>query len=105
MLFHEGDKVFIEESAQTDIGFQAWSFVKANPYATVKRRLDSGKVTDAKAQVYALEWDDEFSGGIPCLGACAPHRGQFVTAKHLALDFEASRLVCTVPQIEAPQDY
>lgn len=98
-MFKPGDKVFIEDSAQIDVGFLAWSFVKENPYATVRRRMDTRTDTAERDTVYALEWDDDFCGGIECFGACVPHRGQFITAKHLALDFEASRDVCTVPHI------
>jgi hypothetical protein len=98
-MFQVGDKVFIEPSAQIDVGFLAWSFVKENPYATVRQRTDLRTTTAEHEVVYALEWDDDFSGGIDCCGACAPHRGQYITAKHLALDFEVSRDVCTVPHL------
>jgi hypothetical protein len=50
-------------------------------------------------QLYAIEFPDQFSGGISCQGTTKQRQGQFITAKHLSLCFEASREVITVPNI------
>jgi len=52
-------------------------------------------------QVYALEFDRDFSGGHNCQGTCTENRGQFFAAKHLSLNFEVSRIVVTVPNLSA----
>ena len=95
-----GDKVYIEESAVIDVGFLAWNFVHDHPYAVVRQRMECRAATPESEVVYAVEWDQEFSGGIDCQGSCAPRRGQYITRKHLSLDFEASREVVTVPLVE-----
>jgi hypothetical protein len=96
-MFLPGDKVYVEESANIDIGFMAWPFVSTHPCATVRATVH---VDPESETLCAVEWDEDFSGGIDCFGNCAPHRGQFVTAKHLSLDFEASREVVTIPKFE-----
>jgi hypothetical protein len=96
-MFKLGDKVFIEESADCDFGFQARRYISQHMYALVKGYAPVRPNTPESEYVYALEWDEEFSGGIDCNGLCADRRGQWVTAKHLSLDFEASRQAVTVP--------
>lgn len=99
-MLQAGDVVFVESSAQIDVGFMAWSFISSHPKATVKQRMEFvGKQNVPESEVmYALEWDTDFSGGHACQGICTDHRGQFVSAKHLSLCFEESREVITVPQ-------
>lgn len=100
-MLQDDDKVYIEDSAQIDVGFQSWSFVKAHPYATVKGavigKAKNGDDLPEREVTYALEFGEEFSGGIDCCGLTKPRCGQWITAKHLSLDFEASRKVVTVP--------
>ena len=97
-MFRIGDRVNIEESAQFDVGFQAWSFVKAHPSATVRACIGDEHTPESQVMC-ALEWESEFSGGIDCQGTCAPRRGQYVMAAHLSLDFEGSRVANTVPHV------
>jgi len=105
-MLQVGDKVYIEDSAQIDIGFMAWSHIKAHPYAVVKHRMDfAGKELPESERVYALEWPEKFSGGHNCHGNCLDQQGQFIAYKHLSLDFEGSREVCTVPQLASPEAF
>lgn len=100
-MFEPGDKVFIELSAQDDVSFRAWDYIKNHLYATVKAKMQFGsKPAPILSTSYALEWPEEFDGGIDCYGKCLPRRGQFIECKHLSLDFENSRNVITVPNIE-----
>lgn len=106
-MFKLNDKVFVELSAERDVGFMAWSFVKAHPQATVKcgvRFVDEElqKKLAPGEEVYAVEWEESFPGGHDCHKACLPGHGQFVAGKHLSLRFEESREVNTVPQIGTP---
>ena len=100
-MFQAGDKVWIEDSAQIDVGFLAWNFVNTHRYATVKSEYTGKTVLPLPEgeKIYCLEWDEEFSGGWNCFGACAEKRGMQISSKHLSLDFEASRNVKTIPQI------
>ena len=105
-MFQIGDFVFVEPSARIDIGLQAYRYITQHPRARIAAHMSraDGKEIPASEEVYALEWPEDFPGGIDCQGATPCHRGQFITAKHLSLDFEASRVVTTVPQIEGPPD-
>ena len=99
-LYRVGDIVLLKDSCEVDIGTYAWNYVKNNRMA---------KIVSCKAQgkriMYGLEWADEFEGGHDCWRTCAPHRGQFVHEPHLELlNFEASREVNTVPNIEGYDD-
>lgn len=101
-MFQVGDKVWIEDSAQIDVGFIAWNYVNTHRYATIKSINKMHHKVPALPEgeyVYCLEWDEEFSGGWDCQSVCASKRGTMISGKHLSLDFEASRNVITVPQI------
>lgn len=110
-MLQAGDKVYVESSAQIDIGFMAWSFVKAHPLAVVKQRMEVAAIGNAASVcpegevVYALEWEEEFQGGHNCQGTTKDRSGQFVAAKHLSLCFEASREANTIPQLKGFEDY
>lgn len=101
-MFQVGDKVFVNASAQIDVGFLAWDYVKAHPLAMIKQRMDFARNEDVpeSEMVYAVEWPEDLQGGHTCQGTVEGKRGQFVAAKHLDLCFEASREVVTVPQID-----
>jgi len=102
-----GDKVFVEDSGQVDIGFLSWAYIKDHREATIKQKMEFAALgVDLKDYVptdvdyiYALEWSERFSGGHTCQNNCAAEQGQFVAAKHLSLNFEASREVQTVPNL------
>lgn len=98
-MYQAGDLVFVEKSAVVDIGFQAWSFVEAHPQAVIVKQMPCGELPEREV-VYAVQWPVEFSGGWDCYGHCERGKGQFITAKHLSLCFEASREVTTVPRID-----
>lgn len=101
-MFQVGDKVIVEDSAQIDIGFMAWDYVKAHPFATIKQRMAPSVLEGVSESniVYAVEWPEDLQGGHTCQGTVEGKRGQFVTAKHMQLCFEDSREVVTIPQIE-----
>jgi hypothetical protein len=102
-MFQPGDKVFIENSAQIDIGMLAWFYVNEHREAIVKQRMEyieHDNNIPEQDHVYAVEFADDFQGGHFCQGNTSRNRGQFVAAKHLSLKFEESREVCTVPNIE-----
>lgn len=99
-MYRPGDKVYIETSAIIDIGYQAFVYVSSHPYAVVKARMTDDVNVPEKEVLYCLEWPEEFPGGWDCYGHCLPRRGQQITSKHLTLDFEGSREVTTVPNIE-----
>lgn len=101
-MFHDNDKVFINSSAKEDVGFLAWDVIASIGYGTIKGAqvgLKDHPVPESD-YVYAIEFAREFSGGVTCRGLCQPRRGQWISAKHLELDFETSREVVTVPNIE-----
>jgi hypothetical protein len=106
-MFQPGDKVFVENSAQIDVGYLAWFYVDKHRDAEVRQRMTyiehDDKISEAE-HVYAIEFAEEFPGGHDCQKNCAPHRGQFVAAKHLSLKFEESREVTTVPNIKVSYD-
>jgi hypothetical protein len=101
-MFQAGDKVWVEDSAQIDVSFVAWTYIDAHRYATITVKCDMLPADKGSAGdvVYCLEWPDEFDGGWDCHNACAKRRGQQIAGKHLSLDFEASRQVTTVPTCE-----
>ena len=108
-MFIPGDVVTLKESAEIDCCGISWPYISKHPQATVKAKCNSIIYRDVKPedQGYVLEWPEEFPGGHDCIGVAAPRRGQYVAAKHLDLDFEASfaatqRAIVTVPNIEAP---
>lgn len=105
-MFQNDDKVYINPSAKEDVGFLAWDYVSNTGYGTIKGALTGTKEEPVPESmfVYAIEFAREFSGGIECQGLCKPKRGQWISAKHLELDFEASRDVVTVPNIEGYED-
>ena len=96
-----GDAVFIELSAEEDVGFMAWPYVKEHLEGIVRGKLtissDKNAIEQAPLIVYAVEWPVPFQGGIDCQGLCAKSRGQFITSTHVSLRFEASRDANTVP--------
>ena len=102
-----GDKVYIEDSGQIDIGFLAWAYIKDHREAVVKQQMPfialgvdlKGYTPRDVDYIYALEWAEQFSGGHNCHGHCIDGQGQFVAAKHLSLNFEESREVNTIPNI------
>ena len=104
-MFEVGDQVIVEKTARIDIGFQSWSYVEQHPIGIIRSRMGSldvdghEKVLPEREQVYAVEFPDKFQGGTSCYGNTKIGQGQFITAKHLSLCFEASREVITVPQI------
>lgn len=97
-MFKAGDRVEIKPSAQIDIGYRAWPYVKDHLYGTVKSVQVCEKKTEES--ICAVEFDEPFAGGIRCLGMCKEFQGQFITSKHLSLNFEESREVNTVPKLE-----
>ena len=107
-MFNVGDKVYVEDSAQVDVGFQSWSYINGHREATVKHKMEfaalgvdlNGYIPQDKDYIYALEWPEKFSGAHSCQDHCAPNQGHFISAKHLDLRFEASREVQTIPNIE-----
>ncbi len=109
MVYEVGDLVYVEKTAEADIGFLAWEYVKSHPRAIVKAHMIPGSSefrsdVPSREHLYALEWAESFPGGHPCSGYCVDHRGQFVTAKHLSLCFEESQAaqhkeISTVPNI------
>lgn len=105
-MLRVGDVVIVEKSARIDACFQAWSFIDSNPKALVKQKMEyveTGAPKPEGEELYALEWEQEFSGGHSCQGTCADRRGQYFAEKHLSLCFEESRDVQTVPNIEIPE--
>ena len=101
-MFQPGDSVFVKNSAETDIQGYAWNYIKSHREAQVVCILISTtkyEIPDSE-QLYVLVWPDEFSGGWDCWNNCPAKRGQIVTHKHLELNFEKSRTVVTVPNIE-----
>lgn len=100
-MFQAGDKVWIEDSAQIDIGFLAWFYVNTHREAMVTQRMTFVGKDDVpeSEHLYALEFGEDFDGGHNCQGNCVGRSGQFVAAKHLSLNFEDSRNVVTVPNI------
>jgi hypothetical protein len=104
-LFQIGDQVYVEKSARIDIGFQAWDYINSNPRGIVRCKMEpidqegKIKILPESEQIYSIEFPAPFSGGISCQGTTKQRQGQFITAKHLSLCFEASREVITVPQI------
>jgi hypothetical protein len=108
MVFQIGDKVFLEDSAQVDTGWLSWqSHIHDHRSGVVKSVMASAGQSDKpipeNERIYAVEWQEDFSGGHDCQRSCLPHRGQFITAKHLSLKFEASRVVQTIPNIDSIQ--
>lgn len=91
-----GDYVFVTESAEPDCNMLAWQYIKNNIRGQI-RRVVQDKTLPAREALCAVEFQDEFAGGNDCGVACLPRRGQWITAKHLDLDFEASRNTITVP--------
>jgi hypothetical protein len=77
----------------------AWSYIKNHPRGQVKS-VTLDQELPASEGVCAIEFPDQFAGGIDCMTKCKPRQGQYITAKHLDLDFEASRQVRTVPMLE-----
>lgn len=98
-MFRPGDTVYVEKSAEIDIGYLAFAYVTAHPKAQVRARFEPTQYTGEREVLYALEWPEEFPGGWDVYQTCLPGRGQQITSKHLSLDFEGSREVTTVPNI------
>jgi hypothetical protein len=95
-LYKGGDVVLLHDTCEEDIGTMAWDYVRHHRRATVVSIL-SGK----NGVMYGLEWSEEFRGGHNCHGNCKERRGQYAAQQHLELEnFEASRAVNTVPNIE-----
>jgi hypothetical protein len=95
MKFLVGDTVEVLLRACEDVHHEAWKYITHHPYGTVK-----GYLGDPARQTLAVEFPEEFAGGIDCQGMCATKRGQFVMEGNVALCFEASRPVNTVPTIK-----
>lgn len=102
-----GDVVYIEDSGQIDVGFIAWSYIKDHRVALVKKEMTFAEmgvefkdyIPKSGDFMYAVEWPEKFNGGHTCQGHCKEGQGQFLSAKHLDLNFEASREVNTVPNL------
>jgi len=104
-MFQIGDEVYIEDSAQVDIGFMSWTFINKHRTARIKAQMTNAEMgVQEKAGIkytldYALEWPEAFTGGHNCHNTCNECCGQFVNEQHLSLNFENSRTVVTVPHI------
>ena len=111
MEFQVGDLVYVNNSAQEDVGTVAWQFIRFSRSARVKgwalrptlgTKENNEVYSDPseRDRDYAVEWPVDFRGGHTCLGLTAAHRGQWIGGQHLELCFEASREVNTVPNIQ-----
>lgn len=100
MNLQVNDYVFIEPTAVEDCTIQAWDYIKTAPYGKIVFIMDQATHLPASERLCFVEFQDEFAGGLSGQG-CQPRRGQYVTAKHLSLDFEASREAITVPVVGA----
>lgn len=98
-IFYPGDSVYLTDTCEVDIGTRAWPYIQEHRNAVVKARWGMPGQPEGQS-LYALEFCAEFSGGHDCQGTCLPRRGQVVTRKHLELNFEASRVVNTVPNLQ-----
>lgn len=102
-MFRPGDKVYVEKSAEIDVGYTSYVYIMAHPYAQIRARFEPPIGTRETEVLYALEWPEEFPGGWDVYKTCLPGRGQQITSKHLSLDFEGSREVTTVPKFAFSQ--
>lgn len=101
-LYQAGDVVLLKDSCQIDIGWWAWEYIRTHRKATVV-----SVISDAteRSHMYTCEWPNEFDGGHDCMGKTARRCGQYVSEQHLELEnFEASRVVNTVPNIGGYED-
>ena len=105
MKYQEGDYVFVEPSAEIDCNLIAWTYIKTVMQGVIRgETLVSAEGTPASEIAYCVDFGAPFAGGIDCQGRCAKGQGQWITAKHLDLDFERSRTVVTVPNVEGYED-
>lgn len=102
-MYQEGDYVYVNMDAEPDCNMLAWSYIKSHVRGQI-RRVVQDKDLPAREALCAVEFPDQFAGGNDCATACLPKQGQWITAKNLDLDFEASRNVVTVPCLEVPDE-
>jgi hypothetical protein len=100
MEFQPGDIVTIADSVRPDIATVAWDYIKDHRRAVVRSKFEHPDDLDDSLKCYSCEWAEDFVGGIDCWKTTKPKRGHFVTAKHIHLNFEESRAVVTVPNVE-----
>jgi len=102
--FRVGDYVFVNPSAIIDCNPITWREVQKQPYGQIKGVMGESADLPASEVVYSIEFPAPFAGGTNCYGDCQNGHGQFITAKHLDLDFERSRDVITVPKVEGYEE-
>jgi len=102
--FRVGDYVFVNPSAIIDCNPVTWMALKEQPAGQIKGVMFHSEDCPASEVVYSIEFPAPFAGGTDCYGDCQHGHGQFITAKHLDLDFERSREVITVPKVEGYEE-
>ena len=110
-MLQVGDVVDIFNSAECEVCGVAWAYIKAHPQATIKALvpLPENHVYHKGDQAYVLEWPEDFPGGHTCNNVATPRRGQFVSERHIDINFEATYLaqhkeINTVPNIRMTID-
>lgn len=98
--YKPGDTVYLNDTAREDIGLNAWSYVDQHRTAQILHVVKhSNPQLPASEDMLFVVWPENFAGGIGFEMSKASN-GQYVTAKHAELCFEASRAVVTIPHIE-----